>query len=154
CFASEISHLTAARCHGSFAFFSCPVDTLHRQQSRMVPKVNRSRTVKGSECPAIMLSTPIKFESNQRSSIPRSPFELSAKCRWRRSNVFGPVAMFTRSWRDGAMGICRHANGNRNMSGWTTTANEITSDGTWNYTYDNEGNRTKMVNIGSGVTWK
>jgi RHS repeat-associated protein len=46
------------------------------------------------------------------------------------------------------------ANGNRTISGYSTTENEITSDGVWNYTYDNEGNRTKMVSIATGATWK
>ena len=36
------------------------------------------------------------------------------------------------------------ANGNRTMSGYVTgAANQITSDGTWTYTYDNEGNLIK-----------
>jgi RHS repeat-associated protein len=55
---------------------------------------------------------------------------------------------------DGTNTYTYDANGNRNMSGYSTTANEITSDGTWNYTYDNEGNRTKMVSIATGATWK
>jgi RHS repeat-associated protein len=38
------------------------------------------------------------------------------------------------------------ANGNRNMSGWSTgTNNQLTNDGTYSYTYDHEGNRTKRT---------
>jgi RHS repeat-associated protein len=40
------------------------------------------------------------------------------------------------------------ANGNRNMSGWTTgAANVITSDGTFNYQTDADGNRTVRTRI-------
>ncbi|HEY7310953.1 MAG TPA: RHS repeat-associated core domain-containing protein [Gemmataceae bacterium] len=50
------------------------------------------------------------------------------------------------------------ANGNRNMSGYTTgTGNELTSDGVNNYTYDNEGNTLTQTNIATGsvtyFTW-
>jgi RHS repeat-associated protein len=49
-------------------------------------------------------------------------------------------------------------NGNRNMTGYTTgTGNELTSDGTNNYTYDNEGNTLTQTNIATGsvtyFTW-
>lgn len=50
------------------------------------------------------------------------------------------------------------ANGNRTNTGYTTTSdNKLTSDGTYNYTYDNEGNVTKKTTISSGAyvtyTW-
>jgi RHS repeat-associated protein len=50
------------------------------------------------------------------------------------------------------------ANGNRNMTGYTTgTGNELTSDGTYNYTYDNDGNTLTQTNIATGsvtyYTW-
>jgi RHS repeat-associated protein len=42
-------------------------------------------------------------------------------------------------------------NGNRNMSGYSTgTGNELKSDGTYSYTYDNEGNLTTQTTIASG----
>jgi RHS repeat-associated protein len=49
-------------------------------------------------------------------------------------------------------------NGNRNMTGWTTsTGNRLTSDGTYNYTYDNEGNMLTKTRISDGqitnFTW-
>ena len=31
--------------------------------------------------------------------------------------------------------------------------NELLSDGTWNYTYDAEGNTVQKVNISTGETW-
>src|SRR6202035_3823653 len=44
--------------------------------------------------------------------------------------------------------------GNRTNAGYQTNAgNRLSTDGTWNYTYDNEGNLTKKVNISSGQTW-
>src|SRR5205085_2062222 len=44
------------------------------------------------------------------------------------------------------------ANGNRTMNGYTTTAgNRLTSDGTYNYTYDNEGNLTTQTKISDGA---
>ena len=47
------------------------------------------------------------------------------------------------------------ATGNRNNDSYTTGAgNQMTSDGTWNYTYDDEGNQTRKVRISDGVTWK
>ncbi len=49
-------------------------------------------------------------------------------------------------------------NGNRNMSGWTTsTGNRLTSDGTYNYTFDNEGNLLTKTRISdnqvTSYTW-
>src|SRR4029453_170972 len=49
-------------------------------------------------------------------------------------------------------------NGNRTMSGYsTTTKNRPSSDGTYNYTYDDEGNRLTRTNIATGAkeeyTW-
>jgi RHS repeat-associated protein len=51
-----------------------------------------------------------------------------------------------------------NANGSRTMSGYTTTTNNLTtSDGTYNYTYDDEGNRTRKTTISGGAyedyTW-
>ena len=46
------------------------------------------------------------------------------------------------------------ANGNQNSSGFVIgPANEITSDGTWNYTYDAVGDTVQMTNIASGIYW-
>jgi RHS repeat-associated protein len=50
------------------------------------------------------------------------------------------------------------ANGNRNMTGYTTTkGNELSSDGTYNYTYDNNGNTLTQTQISTGTvtnyTW-
>jgi RHS repeat-associated protein len=43
------------------------------------------------------------------------------------------------------------ANGNRTMSGYQTgTGNELLSDGTYNYTYDKDGNMTSQTNIATG----
>jgi RHS repeat-associated protein len=43
------------------------------------------------------------------------------------------------------------ANGNRNMTGYSTgTGNELTSDGTYNYTYDNNNNRLTRTSIATG----
>jgi RHS repeat-associated protein len=49
-------------------------------------------------------------------------------------------------------------NGNRTMTGYTTgTGNRLTSDGTYNYTYDNEGNVLTQTRISDGqetdYTW-
>jgi len=49
-------------------------------------------------------------------------------------------------------------NGNRTMAGYTTGAgNELTSDGVYNYTYDNEGNTLTQTQIATGTvtnyTW-
>jgi len=50
------------------------------------------------------------------------------------------------------------ANGNRTNTGYDTDANNrLASDGTYNYQYDDEGNRTKRTNIATGAvteyTW-
>jgi YD repeat-containing protein len=50
------------------------------------------------------------------------------------------------------------ANGNRTNAGYQTgTNNRLLSDGVYNYTYDNEGNRTRRTNIATGevteYTW-
>jgi RHS repeat-associated protein len=46
------------------------------------------------------------------------------------------------------------ANGNRNMTGYTTgTDNELTNDGTWTYTYDGAGNMTQKSMGASSTTW-
>ena len=50
------------------------------------------------------------------------------------------------------------ANGNRINTGYsTTTNNRLVSDGVYNYTYDNEGNRTRRTRISDGsvteYTW-
>jgi RHS repeat-associated protein len=49
-------------------------------------------------------------------------------------------------------------NGNRNTTGYTTgTGNRLTTDGTYNYTYDNEGNLLTQTRISDGqvtaLTW-
>jgi len=50
--------------------------------------------------------------------------------------------------------ISYDANGNRNNGFYsTTTANEITSDGTWNYSYDAEGNVTTKTITSTGEKW-
>src|SRR5262249_26854872 len=46
------------------------------------------------------------------------------------------------------------ANGNRTMTGYQTgTGNQMTSDGTWTYSYDAEGNLTKKSRGPSAETW-
>jgi RHS repeat-associated protein len=42
------------------------------------------------------------------------------------------------------------ANGNRTMAGYHTTANELTSDPTYNYTYDAEGNLITQTRVSDG----
>src|SRR5690606_30063393 len=43
------------------------------------------------------------------------------------------------------------ANGNRTLSGYSTGGNnQLLSDGTFNYTYDDEGNRLSKTNIATG----
>ena len=43
------------------------------------------------------------------------------------------------------------ANGNRTMAGYATgTNNRLTTDGTYNFEYDAEGNRTKRTEIATG----
>src|SRR5262249_4418240 len=45
-------------------------------------------------------------------------------------------------------------NGNRTMTGYATgTGNRMTSDGTWTYTYDDEGNLVKKSKGASAETW-
>src|SRR5207244_3817037 len=46
------------------------------------------------------------------------------------------------------------AAGNRNTNGFVaTTANRMSTDGTWNYTYDDEGNQTRKDNISTSYYW-
>jgi RHS repeat-associated protein len=46
------------------------------------------------------------------------------------------------------------AAGNRTMVGYvTTTDNELSSDGKWDYTYDLEGNLTRKIKVGGTETW-
>ena len=46
---------------------------------------------------------------------------------------------------------CYDENGNRTMSGYTTsTNNRLTSDGTYTYGYDADGNRVSRTKISSG----
>ncbi len=55
---------------------------------------------------------------------------------------------------DGTRNYSFDANGNRNSTGYTTgTGNQTTNDGTWTYTYDNEGNLTKKSKGASLETW-
>lgn len=50
-----------------------------------------------------------------------------------------------------AEGFAYDANGNRNSTGYATgTGNRLTSDGTYNYTYDAEGNRLTKTRISDG----
>src|SRR5262249_13147516 len=45
-------------------------------------------------------------------------------------------------------------NGNRTMSGYvTTTGNRLQTDGTYNYTYDQEGNMLTKTRISDGQSW-
>src|SRR5262249_42033597 len=45
-------------------------------------------------------------------------------------------------------------NGNRTNSGYQPgPANQLSSDGTWNFTYDSEGNLTKATRVSDGQTW-
>jgi RHS repeat-associated protein len=45
-------------------------------------------------------------------------------------------------------------NGNRNMSGYTTgTGNQLTGDGVYTYAYDNEGNLTSKTKTATGERW-
>ena len=54
----------------------------------------------------------------------------------------------------GMTSISYDADGNRTNTGYSTgTGNQITSDGTWNYSYDNEGNITSKTIPGTGETW-
>jgi hypothetical protein len=46
------------------------------------------------------------------------------------------------------------ANGNRTLSGYETgDANQLLSDGTWDYEYDDEGNQTQRTNISTNEIW-
>jgi RHS repeat-associated protein len=55
---------------------------------------------------------------------------------------------------DGTNNYSYDANGNRTMTGYTVGAgNRITNDGTDTYTYDDEGNRTKKSKGASAETW-
>jgi hypothetical protein len=46
------------------------------------------------------------------------------------------------------------ANGNRTNPGYVIGPdNQILSDGTWNYSYDADGNEIGKVNIATGVLW-
>ena len=55
---------------------------------------------------------------------------------------------------DGTTQYTYDANGNRTIAGYVTGVdNELKTDGTWNYTYDAEGNTITKVNIATGETW-
>jgi RHS repeat-associated protein len=55
---------------------------------------------------------------------------------------------------DGTSNWTYDLNGNRTNTGYQTNAdNRLASDGTWNYTYDNEGNTTGKSLIGGNETW-
>src|SRR5262249_9747599 len=55
---------------------------------------------------------------------------------------------------DGSGNYSYDANGNRTMSGYTTgSGNQLTADGTWTYTYDDEGNQAKKSKGASAETW-
>jgi RHS repeat-associated protein len=55
---------------------------------------------------------------------------------------------------DGTRNYSFDLNGNRTNSGYQTgTANQLTTDGVWNFTYDNEGNLIKAVRIADNLTW-
>jgi RHS repeat-associated protein len=55
---------------------------------------------------------------------------------------------------DGTRNYSYDANGNRNSAGYTTgTGNQTTNDGTWTYTYDNEGNLSKKSKGTNLETW-
>ena len=54
----------------------------------------------------------------------------------------------------GSQSLSYDAAGNQNSAGFVIgTDNRITSDGTWNYTYDSSGNVISKVNISTGETW-
>jgi hypothetical protein len=47
-----------------------------------------------------------------------------------------------------------HPSGNRDSTGYATGAgNEMTSDGTYDYTYDAKGNEQTKTNISTGDKW-
>jgi len=55
---------------------------------------------------------------------------------------------------DGTNNYSYDANGNRTGGGYTTgTGNQTTNDGTWTYTYDTNGNRTKKSKGSALETW-
>jgi RHS repeat-associated protein len=55
---------------------------------------------------------------------------------------------------DGTRNYSYDLGGNRTGgSNNTGPANQLTTDGTWNFTYDNEGNLTKAVRQSDGLTW-
>jgi RHS repeat-associated protein len=55
---------------------------------------------------------------------------------------------------DGTRNYSYDLSGNRTGgSNNTGSANQLTTDGAWNFTYDNEGNLTKAVRISDGLTW-
>jgi RHS repeat-associated protein len=55
---------------------------------------------------------------------------------------------------DGTHTFSFDANGNRNYGSYsTTTGNALSTDGTWNYSYDNAGNLTQKTNASSGEIW-
>jgi RHS repeat-associated protein len=54
---------------------------------------------------------------------------------------------------DGTRNYSYDDNGNRTMTGYATgVGNQLTNDGTWTYTYDNEGNLSEKTKAG-GDTW-
>jgi RHS repeat-associated protein len=56
---------------------------------------------------------------------------------------------------DGTNNYTFDLNGNRTMTGYTTgTGNQLTNDGTWTYSYDAEGNMTKKTKGASLETWE
>ena len=55
---------------------------------------------------------------------------------------------------DGTNNYSFDSEGNRTNTGYSTsTDNELSTDGTWNYSYDAAGNETEKVNIATGVVW-
>ncbi|MEZ6142898.1 MAG: RHS repeat-associated core domain-containing protein [Zavarzinella sp.] len=55
---------------------------------------------------------------------------------------------------DGLSSYSYDANGNRTMAGYSVGSNNRTStDGTWDYTYNDEGSIVKKENISTGLTW-
>jgi RHS repeat-associated protein len=54
----------------------------------------------------------------------------------------------------GGAGYSYDANGNRTLTGYQTgPGNQLLSDGTWNYSYDNEGNLARKIDPSTGVIW-
>ncbi|MEZ6139529.1 MAG: RHS repeat-associated core domain-containing protein [Zavarzinella sp.] len=55
---------------------------------------------------------------------------------------------------DGLSSYSYDASGNRTMAGYAVGSNNRTStDGTWDYTYNDEGSIVKKENISTGLTW-